>query len=229
MKTLIALALPLALVLGLSAAPAFAQTHANEAEAERHDVAGTAAEGDHGGDHGGSHGADDSSLFASPGTKEIATSVITLVIFLALVAVLGKLAWGPIVKGLEGREQKIRDDIEAAEKARAQAQAAQREYADQMSGAEQRVRDLMAQAQADGQQLATRIKMQAQEEAEEIKERAMRDIEQSRREAVEQVRTEAATLATAVAEKILRREVNKDDQQRLIDESLSEFQAVGAE
>ena len=217
MKKLTALALPLCLVLGFAAAPALSQEgHRTDTPAV---VEGDAAHSD--------EVSGDSSLFAKPGPKEIATSLITLVIFAALVAVLGKYAWGPISKSLETREQKIRDDIEAAERARSQADASRREYEQQMGGAEQRVRDLMAQAQADGQQLATRIKMQAQEEAEEIKERAMRDIEQSRREAVEQVRTEAATLATAVAEKILRREVNHDDQQRLIDESLSEFATVG--
>ena len=161
-------------------------------------------------------------------TKAFIPALFTLIVFTALVFLLGKYAWGPIAAGLQKREDKIRGDIEAAERARYQADASRRQYEEQMSGAEQRVRDLLAQAQADGQQVATRIRMQAQEEAEEIKERAMRDIEQSRREAVEQVRVEAATLATAVAEKILRREVNRDDQQRLINESLTEFQTVGA-
>lgn len=167
-------------------------------------------------------------LFASPGARTIITSIVTLLIFTGLLVALGKFAWGPIVAGLEKRENRIREDIEAAERARAEAQRAQQQYQSQLEGAEQRVRDLLAQAQADGQQLATRIKMQAQEEAEEAKERAMRDIENSRREAVEQIRAEAAELATAIAEKILRREVNADDQKRLVEESLDEFQTVGA-
>lgn len=155
------------------------------------------------------------------------TAVTTLLIFLGLVAILGKYAWGPITDGLKAREDKIREDIEAAERARAASEKAQMEYQTRLEGAEARVRDLIAQAQADGQQLATRIKMQAQEEAEEAKERAVRDIENSRREAVDQIRAETAELATAIAEKILRREVNRDDQKRLIEESLNEFQTVG--
>ncbi len=166
-------------------------------------------------------------LLPAPGGPQIATAIITLVIFSALLAVLGKFAWGPISKGLEEREGKIRADIEAAERARADAEKAQADYKAQIAGAENRVRDLIAQAQADGQQLATRIKMQAQEDAEEIKERANREIEQSRREAVEQIRAEAGTLAVAVAEKILRREVTVDDQQRLIEASLEEMQRSG--
>jgi F-type H+-transporting ATPase subunit b len=174
------------------------------------------------------HAGEAPTLFESPNARTIITSLVTLLIFTGLLVALGKFAWGPIVAGLEKREGRIREDIEAAERARAAAEKAQLEYQSQLEGAEQRVRDLLAQAQADGQQLATRIKMQAQEEAEEAKERAVRDIETSRREAIEQIRAETAELATAIAEKILRREVNGDDQQRLVEESLNEFQAVGA-
>ena len=209
------MALAATLVLSLLAAPA-ALAAEEPATAAGHGEAG----------HGDA-GHEAPSLFASPNFQTITTSVVTLVIFAGLLAVLGKYAWGPIQGGLIARETKIRQDIEAAERARAQADAARRQYEQQLETAEQRVRDLMAQAQADGQQLATRIKMQAQEESEEIKERAMREIEQSRRDAVDQIRSEAAMLATAVAEKILRREVNRDDQRRLVEESLNEFQAVG--
>jgi F-type H+-transporting ATPase subunit b len=164
------------------------------------------------------------SLFEAPGFATLATSVITLLIFLGLLAVLAKFAWGPIVKSLDERESRIRGDIEAAEAARAEAEKSRADYQAEMATAEQRVRDLMAQAQADGQQLATRIKMQAQEDAEEIKERANREIEQTRLDAVEQVRREAAELAVAVAEKILRRDITSDDQQRLVDASLDELE-----
>ena len=175
------------------------------------------------------HAAGGTSLFDSPGAEQIATSVITLIIFLGLMAILAKFAWGPIVKSLEDREGRIRGDIEAAERARAASEKALAENQRQLDGAEQRVRDLIAQANADAQQLATRVKMQAQEDAEEIKERAQRDIEQTRRDAIESVRTEAGTLAVAIAEKILGREINADDQKQLIESSLDEMRKSGVE
>jgi F-type H+-transporting ATPase subunit b len=151
-------------------------------------------------------------------------ALFTLLVFGGLVIILGKTAWKPVNEGLARREDKIRGDVEAAEAARAEAEKARDDYRREMAGAEQRVRDLMAQAQADGQQLATRIKMQAQEDAEEIKERANREIEQTREAAVEQVRREAGELAVMVAEKILRRDITSDDQQRLVDASLDELE-----
>lgn len=158
----------------------------------------------------------------------IITSLTTFLIFVGLIVILSKYAWGPIVAGLKAREDKIRADIESAERARAQADEARRQFEQQLATAEERVRQMLARAQSDGQQLATRIRTQAQEEAEEIKQKAIHEIEQSQREAVEEIRGYAATLATSVAEKILRREVSREDQKRLVEESLEEFQAVGA-
>lgn len=161
-----------------------------------------------------------------PPAKGIILSVSTLLVFLGLVFILGRYAWGPIVAGLKAREDKIRADIGAAERARTQADEARRQFEQQLSTAEERVRQMLARAQSDGQQLATRIRTQAQQEAEEIKQKAIHEIEQSQREAVEEIRGYAATLATSVAEKILRREVSREDQRRLVEESLEEFQGV---
>ena len=97
----------------------------------------------------------------------IITSLTTFLIFVGLIVILSRYAWGPIVAGLKAREDKIRADIESAERARAQADEARRQFEQQLATAEERVRQMLARAQSDGQQLATRIRTQAQEEAEE--------------------------------------------------------------
>ena len=65
--------------------------------------------------------------------------------------------------------------------------------------------------------------MQAQQEAEEAKERAVRDIEASRRAAVAEIHAQAAELSTNIAEKILRRNLNADDQRELVRQSLEQL------
>lgn len=154
-------------------------------------------------------------------SQKIIPALFTLLIFALLVAILGKYAWGPIAKGLQEREDKIRRDIEQAERSRAEAEAKQQEYAAQLATAEAKVRELMAEAQRNADNVVQKAKMDAQTEAEAIKDRTNRDIEASRVAAVSSVRQEAAVLATLVAEKILRREINAEDQQRLVDESLA--------
>lgn len=153
----------------------------------------------------------------------IVTAILTLVVFVALVLILGKVAWGPIAKGLSDRENKIRRDIEEAEKARAAADAKLKEYQAALAKAGDEVRAILDKAHADAAAVATRIKMQAQQEAEEAKERAVRDIEASRRAAVAEIHTQAAELSTAIAEKILRRNLNVDDQRELVRQSLEQL------
>lgn len=226
MKRVCLLIATLATVLALAAARtaiAESQDHAAPSEVAAEAPHAQSAEPAHAEDAG--HG----EVNPIPGPAAgIITSLTTFLVFLGLVVILSKYAWGPIVAGLKAREDKIRADIEAAERARGQADTARRQFEEQMAGAEARVRELIARAQNDGQQLAARIRAQAQEEAEDIKQKAIREIEQSQREAMEEIRTQAANLATSVAEKILRREVNQDDQRRLIEASLDEFQTIGA-
>jgi len=71
------------------------------------------------------------------------------------------------------------------------------------------------------------MKMQAQKEAEEAKDRATRDIETARKNAVADIYAQAADLSTSIAAKILRRNLNPDDQRQLVEASLQQFQSVG--
>src|SRR5687768_8233594 len=175
-------------------------------------------------EHGEKHG--DPALIAPP-SAGIIPALTTLIIFVLLLIVLGKYAWGPIVTGLKVREDKIRKDIKDAEDARARAEATLREYSDQLATAEGKIRDMMAKASADAEKLATNLRMQAQQESEEIKERANRDIEAARKAAVTDIYAQAADLSTNIAEKILRRNLNADDQRALVNESLERLQTVG--
>jgi F0F1-type ATP synthase membrane subunit b/b' len=69
--------------------------------------------------------------------------------------------------------------------------------------------------------------MQAQKESEEIKERANREIDASKNQALREIYETAANLATSVAEKILRRNLNVDDQRDLVTRSLDQMQELG--
>lgn len=151
-----------------------------------------------------------------------------VIIFIVMLAVLYPTAWKQVLIGLKAREKRIRDDIAEAEAARAKAEATLREYNSQLATAENRVRDMLAKAQSDGEKLATNIRMQAQQEAEEAKERANRDIEASKNAAIAEIRNETAELATSIASKILRRNLNPDDQRQLVKESLEQLQTIKA-
>lgn len=153
-------------------------------------------------------------------------ALLTILIFVLLLIVLGKFAWGPIASGLKAREDKIRQDIQQAEAARAQAEASMRKYQAQLAEAEARVRQMLQDATAEGEKVAAGIRVRATEEGEQIKEKAQREIENARQAAVRDLYDQAATLSTSIAEKILRRNLNVADQQELVSASLDQLQTL---
>lgn len=172
-----------------------------------------------GGEHGGSAG-------LPPKINEaLITAIVQLVVFIGLLLILTKSAWGPISKGLAARERKIRDDIETAERARAEGEAALANYKQQIAGADAQVREKLASAQRDAEAIAARMKEAAQAEIEESKARAQREIEESKNAALVEVRQQAAAISTAIAGRILKREINENDQADLVRSSLDELQA----
>ena len=162
-----------------------------------------------------------------PSHDTIATAVWVLVIFVVMLAILYKTAWKNVLAGLKAREQRIRKDIADAEAARAKAEATLREYNAQLATAEGKVREMISAAAIEGERISTQIKMQAQQECETAKERATKDIETAKKQAIQEIYAEAANLSTNIAEKILRRNLNADDQRDLISRSLEQLQGVG--
>ncbi|HTL30665.1 MAG TPA: F0F1 ATP synthase subunit B [Tepidisphaeraceae bacterium] len=153
-------------------------------------------------------------------------AIWTVVIFVVMLAILYPTAWKNVLAGLKKREERIRKDIADAEAARVRAESTLRDYNAQLAAAEARGREILNKATVDAEALATSIRNRAQQESEEIKDRANRDIEAARAQAVADIHRQAADLATAVAEKILRRNLNAADQQDLVRQSLDQLQTV---
>jgi F-type H+-transporting ATPase subunit b len=151
-----------------------------------------------------------------------------VIIFLVLLIILYPTAWKNVLAGLKAREQRIRTDIAEAEAARGRAEATLREYNAKLAAAQAQVNDMIAQATAQGEQVANNIRTRAEQEAQEIKDRSMREIESARKQAVADIYEHAATLATSAAEKIIRRNLNAEDQRDLVQRSLEELQTVRA-
>jgi F-type H+-transporting ATPase subunit b len=165
---------------------------------------------------------------AKPGLLDFnpASAIWVLCIFLVLVIVLYKTAWKNVLAGLEARENRIRKDIADAEAARVKAENSLKQYQNELATAEAKVRDIIAKGTADAEKLASNVKIHAQEEAEATKEKALKDIETARANAVRDVYQQGANLAVQVAEKIIRRNLNPDDQRDLVEQSLEQLQGA---
>lgn len=169
----------------------------------------------------------DEAVSPIPGMREgLPAMIAAWIVFGVVVFVLGKLAFPKIIKGLEARESKIRDEINAAEQARRQAKDALVMYERNLAEARAEAQKMLEKTRAQQQALADELRAKADQELVQMKERARRDIEAAKRAALQEIFAVAASQATAMAGKILEREVNASDQQRLLDESLRELQTM---
>ncbi len=155
------------------------------------------------------------------------SAIWILCIFTILVVLLYKFAWKHVLAGLKAREERIRKDIADAEAARTKAEETLRLYDTRLAEAEQKVRDILDRAAADAEKIGTSIRMKAQQEAEEAKEHATKEIEAAKQTALTEIYAQTADLATSIAEKIIRRNLNAGDQRDLVDQSLQQLQSVG--
>ena len=162
---------------------------------------------------------DGNNLFA--GT--LLQSLAAIIAFVILLVVLRKFAWGPILSGLQDREAKIKGDLEEAEKAANEANATLTEYKAKLADAQEQARAMIDQSRDDAQRVAAEIKDDTQNEINQMKERAQQDIGAAKEQALGEIYQQTAALATDVAGRILQRQINETDQQRLVDESLGQL------
>lgn len=160
---------------------------------------------------------------ANPVSFQALPAITAFVVFGVVFLVLAKFVWPGIAKGLDDRNNKIVSEIKAAEDARAAAKAAQAEFEKSLASAREEAANMIKQARADAQRVADELKARNDQELAEKVARANADIEAARKSAVAELQAQSAALATEIAGKILRRQVNDQDNQRLVQESLKEL------
>lgn len=162
----------------------------------------------------------------SPFAGDIGNALWTLIIFVLVVFVLGKFAWGPILRALQKREDFIRDSLERAKKDREESEARLKEYSDKLVAARAEATAIVDEGRRDGEVLKRKIEENAKAEATATIERAKREIDLATATAVNELYTLSAKLATDVASRIIRKELDDKEHERLITESLEELQRL---
>lgn len=162
------------------------------------------------------HGGGESNLFAG----DLGNAVWTLVIFGLVVFVLGKFAWGPLLKSLQAREEFIRESLEKARLERETAEIRLREYEERLASARAEATAIVEEGRRDADAVKRRIEEDAKREADKAIERAKREIQIATDTATKELYTLSARLATDLAAKVIGRELNPRDHERLIAEAI---------
>jgi F-type H+-transporting ATPase subunit b len=158
-----------------------------------------------------------------PMKREPTLAIWTLVVFLGLLALLGKFAWGPLVQALHHREEHLEHCLLQSEKARNDAERLLADHRKLMAEADDKVRAILYQAQRDAQSSAAEILRQAQADADASRERATRDIATARDQALADIWGQSANVAVSVAGKVLGKNLGDDDRRRLLDQAIAEL------
>jgi F-type H+-transporting ATPase subunit b len=160
----------------------------------------------------------------SPFAGNVGNAIWTLGIFLLVVVVLGKFAWGPVLALLQEREQFIHRSLAEAKRDRDEADARLKEYTAKIHESRLEAAAIVEEGRRDGERLREELRAKARGESERMIQSAERQIQLETTRAVEQIRREAVDLSVMIASKIIQRNLTKEDNQRLIDEALKQVE-----
>ena len=146
-----------------------------------------------------------------------------LILFIALRLVLYK----PITRAMRERSSRIKEGLEAAEKAREEAAAARSDMEEQIAAARAEGQEMIAQARQVADRFREEELAKARQEIRSERERAEADIQRERDAAIEGLRREFGALAVDAAEKIVERSLDESAHRELIDKVLEDSGALG--
>ncbi len=148
--------------------------------------------------------------------------VTHLLSFIILMVVLKMFLYKPIVNMLDQRAQRIRDSLEAAERAREESAASQEEVQAQLEAARAEGQQLIASAREVAGRFREEETAKVRQEIEAERSRATANIQRERDTAIEQLRSEFADLAITAAERVVERSLDQQAHQDIIDHVLEE-------
>jgi F-type H+-transporting ATPase subunit b len=146
----------------------------------------------------------------------------TLVTFVVVLIVLKKYAFTPIQQMIDQRRVAITADLDAAEKARGEAQAALAEYRQQLAEARKEAARIVEDARRIGEERRVADVAALEAETVRLKEQAKAEIAAETRQALADLKQHVAELTMVATEKVVRARLDAGEQKRLIEDALAD-------
>ena len=153
-------------------------------------------------------------------TVNLGTSVWTAVVFLMLLGILWKFAWGPLLAAVDAREKGIQDALEEAAARNAEAERLLEEHRQQLADARRQASEVLADAKTAGDRVRKEIEEKARVEAQGILDRARAEIGRERDAALDTLRKESVDLALAAASRLLDQNLDQAKDRSLVEDYL---------
>jgi F-type H+-transporting ATPase subunit b len=146
---------------------------------------------------------------------------VQMVNFLFLLAILYRLLYKPLLAKMEERTVAIKQSLEAAEAARAEAARQQEENAGRLRAAYAEAQAIRAAALKEAGDEQRKLVEAARREAQQLVDSAKAQMESDVRRAREELRREVSDIAITVAEKLVRKSLRDDDHRRIVEDSIA--------
>nr|WP_262910951.1 F0F1 ATP synthase subunit B [Flaviramulus multivorans] len=145
------------------------------------------------------------------------------VLFIALILLLKKFAWKPILDSVNDREEGIKNALDSAEKAKLEMQNLQADNQKLLQEARAEREAMLKEARDIKNKMIEDAKGEAQEQANKLIQQAQAAIESEKKAAISELKSQVANLSIDIAEKVVRQELsNKDKQLKLVESMLGE-------
>lgn len=152
---------------------------------------------------------------AAPSTA-LGTMIVVSGAFLILMLLIKKFAWGAITDILKQREDKIANDLNAAEESRAHAAQMEATRQKELLNAKSEAVQILQQAKEISEQNRQKTLKETTEEVARLRTKTKEDLQQARKETVSGAKEDLSALSLQIAEKILAKELDLDAHHTLI-------------
>jgi len=149
-----------------------------------------------------------------------------IVTFAIAIFILWKLAWKPLVSGIEQRKNAVAKNISDAEKIKQETEKLKAEYDRMIAGIDKKAQELIAQTSAAAEQQKQQLISSARDEAKTILEMAKKQIEKEKESVKNDLKKELIPIAFSIAEKILEKNIDKSAQSRLVEKFLADISDI---
>lgn len=155
-------------------------------------------------------------------TVNLGTTVWTTLVFFALLTILWRFAWGPILAAVEARENAIQGALDEAAAQQAEARKLLEEHRQQLAEARRQASEILAEGKVAGERVRKEIEEKARAEAQAIVDRALVDIERERDAALDMLRKESVDLALAAASRLMKENMDQAKDRRFVEQFLDD-------
>jgi len=152
----------------------------------------------------------------------IGSSLVQLVTFLVLLGALSYFVWKPLKKVMDERENLIHTEIDDAEQRKAEAVRLQEENEAVLRDTQAEISSMMDNAKQQAKKEQEAIIHDANTRANQMMNDAKVDIEREKEKAIRDINSQVSELSVLIAEKMISKEINQEDQKDLISRYLQE-------